>query len=160
MEQVKYVVLKQCSHVVFPFPHQLVIEVLPNIMEKTKQKYVLPSFTSCVTYNIFWSYEYVLSWAWHFCHGCQFNQHLWESTHVIVGIFEVHNTVGVAMVNQVKVLLDSFGLFDKIIVYVKDRRSNLNILNLVLTCIVTCFFLQLTNPFVGPCFGHAMSKAC
>jgi len=67
--------------------------------------------------------------------------------------------VGVAMVNQVKVLLDSFGLFDKIIVYVKDKRSNLNILNLVLTC-VTCFFLQLTNPFVGPCFGHAMSKAC
>jgi hypothetical protein len=32
-----------------------------------------------------------------------FNFTIWEPTLVIVGIFEVHNTIGVAMANQVKV---------------------------------------------------------
>ncbi len=40
---------------------------------------------------------------------------IWEPTHVIMGLFEVHNTIGVAMANQVKVLLDSFDLHDIII---------------------------------------------
>jgi hypothetical protein len=44
----------------------------------------------------------------------------WEPTHVIIGIFEIHNTTSVAMANQVKVCLDSFNLLDKIIAYVKD----------------------------------------
>lgn len=137
----------------FPFPHQLVIKVLLNIMEKPKKKYVLPSFTSCVTCTTSFDLMNIS------CHGhdtfamvVNLINNLWESTHVIVGIFEVHNMVGVAMVNQVKVLLDFFGLFDKIIVYVKDKRSNLNILNLVLTNVVTCFFFQLTNPFCGTLF--------
>ncbi len=42
-----------------------------------------------------------------------------------IEIFEVHNIIGVAMTNQVKILLDSFGLLDKIIAYVKDEGSNL-----------------------------------
>jgi len=41
---------------------------------------------------------------------------IWKPTHVIVGIFEMHNTIGVAMENQVKVLLDSFDLHDKVII--------------------------------------------
>ncbi len=31
------------------------------------------------------------------------------------------------MENQVKILFDSFGLLDKIVVYVKDEYSNMNI---------------------------------
>jgi hypothetical protein len=77
---------------------------------------------------------------------------------VTIGIFEVHNTIGVAMANQVKSLLNSFGLLDKIIAYVKNERSNLNILTFALTFIVSCFIFQLACPFVGSCFGHAMSK--
>jgi hypothetical protein len=38
---------------------------------------------------------------------------IYGSTHVIVGIFEVHNTNGVAIANQVKVLWDFFDLLDK-----------------------------------------------
>ncbi len=45
-----------------------------------------------------------------------------------IGIFEIHNIVGATMANQVKFLLDSFGLLDKIIAYVKDEGSNLNTL--------------------------------
>ncbi len=51
--------------------------------------------------------SYMLMWL--------FNFTIWESTHVIVGIFEMHNTIGAAMANKVKVLLDSFELHDKVI---------------------------------------------
>jgi hypothetical protein len=82
------------------------------------------------------------------------------STHVIVGIFEVHNTTCAPWKNHVKVLLDFFGLLDKIIAYVKDEGSNLSTLTLALTHVVTCSPLQSTSSFVGSCFGHAMSKVC
>jgi hypothetical protein len=52
-----------------------------------------------------------------------FINNLWEFAHVPMGIFKVHNTTSVTMANQVKVLWDSFGLFDKVIAYVKDERS-------------------------------------
>jgi len=84
---------------------------------------------------------------------------LWEQFHVTMGIFEVHNIASVAMANQVKLLLYSFSLLDKVIAYVKDERSNLNTLTFALTFLISCFALQLTCPFVGLCFGHAMSKA-
>jgi hypothetical protein len=47
---------------------------------------------------------------------------------VTIGIFEIHNSASATMANRVKSLLDSFGLLDKIIAYVKDERSNLNTL--------------------------------
>jgi hypothetical protein len=57
-----------------------------------------------------------------------FTNSSWESTHVIVGLFEVQNTISVTMTNYVKILLDSFGLLDKAIVYAQDESSNLNML--------------------------------
>jgi len=77
---------------------------------------------------------------------------------VIIWIFEVHDTTNVAMANQVKSLLDSFGLLDKVMTCIKDERSNLNILTSILTFVVSCYALQLACPFVGSCFRHAMSK--
>lgn len=38
---------------------------------------------------------------------------IYGSTYVIMAIFEVHNTNGVAIANQVKVLWDFFDLLDK-----------------------------------------------
>jgi hypothetical protein len=49
---------------------------------------------------------------------------LWVPIHVDMGIFEVHNTIDANMVVHVKVLLNSFGLLNKVIAYVKDERSN------------------------------------
>ncbi len=37
---------------------------------------------------------------------------------------------------------------------------NLSTLTLALTSVVIGFPLQLISPFLGSCFGHAMSKAC
>jgi hypothetical protein len=62
------------------------------------------------------------------------------------------------MANQVKVLLNSFGLFDKVITYVKDEGSKLNTLTNALTNVVYYSPLPLACPFVGSCFGHVMSK--
>jgi hypothetical protein len=83
----------------------------------------------------------------------------WEQCHVSIGNFEVHNTASVAMANRVRLLLNSFALLDKVIAYIKDERSNLNTLTFPLAFVVSYFALQLTCPFVGSCFGHAMSKA-
>ncbi len=49
----------------------------------------------------------------------------WELVHILVGIFEVQNTLGATMATQVKMLMNSSSLFNKVIVYVKDKGSNL-----------------------------------
>jgi hypothetical protein len=35
--------------------------------------------------------------------------------YMIVGTFELHNVIGVTMTNQIKLLIDSFGLLNNII---------------------------------------------
>ncbi len=42
---------------------------------------------------------------------------------MIVGVFEMRNTIGVTMANYVKILFGSFGLCDKAIVYGKDGSN-------------------------------------
>jgi hypothetical protein len=75
-----------------------------------------------------------------------------------VSIFEVHDIINRATTNQIKVLLDSFGLFEKKIPYVKDEGSNLNTLTNALTTIVSCAPFQLSCPFLGSCFGMGHAK--
>jgi hypothetical protein len=65
----------------------------------------------------------------------------WQPIHVTTGIFEDSNIEGATMVNQVKNLLDSFGLLDKVIAYVKDKGSNLNFLTFALNFVVYCYSL-------------------
>jgi hypothetical protein len=45
----KHLTLHQCGHVRFPIRHQLVDEMLLSVVETTKEKYVLPTLTSCIT---------------------------------------------------------------------------------------------------------------
>jgi len=45
----------------------------------------------------------------------------WEPIHMTVRVFEVQNTTNGTMENQVKILLDSFGLLNKVITYVKNE---------------------------------------
>jgi len=58
------------------------------------------------------------------------------------------------------VTLDSFGLLDKVIAYVKDKGSKSKFLDFNVDNVVICSPFQLANPFVRSCFGHVMSKAC
>jgi len=82
----------------------------------------------------------------------------WEPTHVIVGVFEMKNIIGASMGNHVKIILDSFGLLDKLIAYVKNESSNLNTLINALKLLALYFPFQLPTPFIGSCFGYVMSK--
>lgn len=45
----------------------------------------------------------------------------WEAKHVIIGLFEVTNTSGIAMVLKLQELLDRFALIEKIVAYVKMK---------------------------------------
>ncbi len=51
----------------------------------------------------------------------------WETCHVIVRIFKVHETSSVTMHVQLKDLFNRYELLDKVLTYVKDEGLNLNI---------------------------------
>jgi hypothetical protein len=47
-----------------------------------------------------------------------------------------------------------------VISYVKDEGGNLLTMTTTLISMVSCQALGLTTPFVGACWGQAMSKCC
>jgi hypothetical protein len=55
-------------------------------------------------------------------------------------------------------LLQKYNLKNKIILYVKDEGSNLNIMNVALL-VVSCDILSLEESYQSTCFGHAFLKA-
>jgi len=83
--------------------------------------------------------------------------HNWESSHVIISLFETTKTSGIAMAIQVNEVLATYGFNAKILAYVKDQNNNLSIMTTTLTFIISCKVLGLTMPFIGSYWGHAMS---
>ncbi len=57
-------------------------------------------------------------------------------------------------------LLDKYGLRKKIVAYVKDEGSDLNVMTTTLKPIVNCESFGLEESFKGIYFGHVFSKAC
>jgi len=53
-----------------------------------------------------------------------------------------------------------YELFNKVITYIKDEGANLNTLLTKLTSIVSCVPLQLPQPYITICYGHATPKCC
>ncbi len=47
-----------------------------------------------------------------------------------------------------------------VFVYVKDEGNNFSTITFALTFVLSCELLELLTPFVGACWGHAMSKCC
>jgi hypothetical protein len=80
-----------------------------------------------------------------------FINNFWELIDVTIRVFEVQNSTDGTMKNQVKILLDSFGLLNKVITYVKNESSNLNTLTNALKYVVSCSSLQLSTPSARPC---------
>jgi len=70
----------------------------------------------------------------------------------------IESTGGTTMVEQMKDLLGSFGLLNKVIAFVKDKGANLRIMTTTLKNIVSCDMLDFPTPFAGTCWGHVMSK--
>jgi hypothetical protein len=82
----------------------------------------------------------------------------WQLKKVTIGLFETIETIGQALVRNLRKLLDSYGLSKKIIVYVKDEGANLNSMTKTFKFVVNCEVLGLGESFNGTCFVHAFSK--
>jgi hypothetical protein len=75
-------------------------------------------------------------------------------------LFERIETIGQTLARSLTELLDKYGLRKKIIVYVKNEGSNLNVVTIALKVVVNYKSFGLEKSFHGICFGHAFSKAC
>ncbi len=74
-------------------------------------------------------------------------------------LFEVVNNPKKTLAKNLIELLEKYNLSKKIIVYVKDERFNLNIMNFAWKIVLSCDILGLEESYQGICFGHAFSKA-
>jgi hypothetical protein len=73
---------------------------LPNdMLEEVKDKRAIPTFASCVTCTCSFNLWMFLVDFDTFVMVVKFINTSWEPTHVTIGIFEIHNIVGVAMAN-------------------------------------------------------------
>jgi hypothetical protein len=84
----------------------------------------------------------------------------WEHVPVVVGLFEVNETMGSCMAQQLQSLLEKFGLKHRILAFVKDYNNNLTSMATTLHSIVDCELLNLLQVYEGTCFGHVLFKAC
>jgi hypothetical protein len=84
----------------------------------------------------------------------------WEPCHITIGFFEILDITQSAMALQVNDVLVKHWFITWVIAYVKDEGGNLSTTTIVLTSMVSYQALGLTTPFVGACWGQAMSKCC
>ncbi len=82
---------------------------------------------------------------------------LWEPCHITIGFFEIAKTFGNVNLNEIFAKLE---LNVQVITYVKDEGGNISTMTQVLIYIISCEGLGLAQPFVGSCWGLAMSKFC
>jgi hypothetical protein len=74
--------------------------------------------------------------------------------HVIVNLFEVHETRSQSMIIQLESLFSNFGLMHRVITFMKNQSKNLIAMVLALHSIINCEPLKLIKVYEGMCFGH------
>ncbi len=80
----------------------------------------------------------------------------WMPQHVTIGLFDVHETIGLSMVGQLCSLLEKYDLMHCMIAFVKDVSNTLMSMATTLHSIVDCHLLKLQRVYEGTCFGHIM----
>jgi hypothetical protein len=115
----------------------MVQHAIPSSVVKTMEQYVILTLDSYVTTIA--SFDLWMFRSRHdtFVLVINFINSLWVPYHVIVGLFEATDMSRVAMVMQIKDLLSSYNLQNKLIVYVKNEGGKLSTLGQVLTSIVS-----------------------
>jgi hypothetical protein len=156
----KHLILHLSPKVVFFFRKQFSQETLPNLVEKTKEVYVLPKLTNCIF--AITSFDIWMSKGAHDIFVLVINLlgSDWQPKQVTINLFEVTKITGQTLVNNLTKLFDQYGLRNKIIAYVNDEGSNLNTVTIVLKFVVKYEILGLNESFQGSYFGHVFSKAC
>jgi hypothetical protein len=84
----------------------------------------------------------------------------WQPKHFAIGLFETFDTFGHTLANDLIKLLGKYDLTKKIMAYVKNEKSNLNIMTTALKSIVSCDVLGLIENSHDNYFGHAFFKTC
>jgi hypothetical protein len=74
--------------------------------------------------------------------------------------FEAIDMARIAMALQVKDILSSYNLLDKLFAHVKDEGDNLSTLAQAMSFVVSCVPLTIITPYQRSYFGHVFSKAC
>jgi hypothetical protein len=107
-------------------------------VEKIKQVYVLPILTNCI--SAIASFDLWMSKSAHdiFTFVINFLGSEWQPKQVTIGLFGAIKITRQTIANNLTKLLDQYGLRNKIITYVKDESSNLNIMKIVLKFVVKC----------------------
>jgi len=78
----------------------------------------------------------------------------WMPQHFTIGLFEVHKTIGLSMVNQLRSLFEKYDLMHCMITFVKNEGSNLMSMATTLCSIVDCRPLKLQQVYEGMCWSH------
>jgi hypothetical protein len=84
----------------------------------------------------------------------------WMPQHVTIGLFEVHEIIGLSMANQLRSLLEKYDLMHCMIAFVKDESNSLMSMAITLRSVVDYCPLKLQWVYEGMCFGDIMFKAC
>ncbi len=131
----------------FPFQKAIYKDTLPRLVEKTNQLYVVPILVerSFVTT----SFDLWMSKGAYnvFALVTNFLSNDWQPKHVIIGLFELIETIGQALAKSLIELLDKYGLMKQIVACIKDEGSNLNAMIVALKCVVNCEFFGLEESF-------------
>jgi len=118
-------------------------EILLNLVEKTKQVYVLPKLTNCMFSTT--RVDLWMSKGMHdiFSFVINFLGSNWQPQKKTIDFFEAIKTTRQALSNNLTIFFDQYGLRNKIIIYVKNEGSNLNTMTIVSKFVVKCVVLGL-----------------
>ncbi len=145
----KRFVLQLNPHIVFPSIKTFSSDILPNLVKKTKDVYVLPKLFRCglatASFNLWVSkntYEI-------FALAINFLNENWQPNKVTLNLFEATNITSQALTKNLSELLDSYGLRKKIISYGKYEGINVNSMTISLKSIINCDILGLEESLDG-----------
>ncbi|KAG0584835.1 hypothetical protein M758_3G242300 [Ceratodon purpureus] len=151
--------LSQCPRLLFPSRLELVEDVIHKLETKTMEKYVVPSLAGCstatVTFDLWMSHLEGSIYAV----VVNFINDAWIPCNVTVGLVESSSMSETPLAVQLQEIVNRFNLTSRIIAYVKDEGSSLDIVTTALASVVSCEVLD-SEPFIGTCFGHALTKCC
>jgi hypothetical protein len=98
------------------------------MVSKTMERHALLALTK--TNKVTTTFDLWVSWVGFdiFALVVNYINKNWQPYHIIMGVFEVVETMRVVMAMQLKELFSQYELLDKVFVYVKDEGANLNTL--------------------------------
>lgn len=152
--------LSQCPRILFPSRLELLDDAIPKLVAKTLEKYVVPSLAGCTTATVSFDLWMSCSEGAIYAVVVNFINDAWVPCNVTIGLVDTSSMSEAPIAVQLQDILSRYNLTSRIIAYVKDEGSSLDIVNTALASVVSCEVFDLAEPFSGTCFGHALSRCC